>query len=70
MTIDLKSLIAKLDSPTRKAMESAANVALSRTHHEIDIEHVLLELLAATDGDKAEAAKKALEEAGAKVELK
>ena len=51
MTIDLKSLIAKLDSPTRKAMESAANVALSRTHHEIDIEHVLLELLAATDGD-------------------
>ena len=51
MTIDLKSLIAKLDSPTRKAMESAANVALSRTHHEIDIEHVLLELLAATNGD-------------------
>ena len=51
MTIDLKSLIAKLDTPTRKAMESAANVALSRTHHEIDIEHVLLELLAAADGD-------------------
>ena len=51
MTIDLKSLIAKLDTPTRKAMESAANIALSRTHHEIDIEHVLLELLAASNGD-------------------
>ena len=51
MTINLKSLIAKLDTPTRKAMESAANVALSRTHHEVDIEHVLLELLAAADGD-------------------
>ena len=51
MTINLKSLIGKLDTPTRKAMESAANVALSRTHHEVDIEHVLLELLAASDGD-------------------
>lgn len=51
MTIDLKSLIGKLDSPTRLAMESAANVALSRTHHEVDIEHVLLELLAGTDSD-------------------
>lgn len=51
MTINLKSLIGKLDSNTRKAMESAANVALSRTHHEIDIEHVLLELLTAADHD-------------------
>ena len=51
MTINLKSLIGKLDTPTRKAMESAANVALSRTHHEVDIEHVLLELLASSDGD-------------------
>ncbi|NTV11440.1 MAG: type VI secretion system ATPase TssH [Zoogloea sp.] len=51
MTHNLKSLIAKLDAPTRQAMESAANVALSRTHHEVDIEHVLLEMLAAGDGD-------------------
>lgn len=51
MTIDLKSLIGKLDTPTRKAMESAANVALSRTHHEVDVEHVLLELFAASDGE-------------------
>ena len=51
MTINIKSLISKLDSNTRKAMESAANVALSRTHHEVDIEHVLLELLGNADGD-------------------
>ena len=32
-------------------MESAANVALTRTHHEVDIEHVLLELLDMPDTD-------------------
>ena len=37
MTTHLRSLVAKLDISTRKAMESAANVALSRTHHEVDI---------------------------------
>ena len=51
MTTNLKSLIGKLTPATRRALESAANIALSRTHHEVDIEHVLLELLAATDGD-------------------
>lgn len=51
MTTHLRSLVAKLDISTRKAMESAANVALSRTHHEVDIEHVLSELLDAPDVD-------------------
>lgn len=51
MTTHLRSLVAKLDVSTRKAMESAANVALSRTHHEVDIEHVLSELLDAPDAD-------------------
>ena len=32
-------------------MESAANVALSRTHHEVDIEHVFSELLDAPDAE-------------------
>jgi type VI secretion system protein VasG len=45
MNTNLKALIAKLTPAARRAMESAANVALSRTHHEVDIEHVLLELL-------------------------
>ncbi|WP_026686277.1 type VI secretion system ATPase TssH [Azovibrio restrictus] len=51
MTLNLKSLIGKLDAPARRAMESAANRALARTHHEIDIEHVLLELLDSPSGE-------------------
>lgn len=51
MNTDLKALIAKLTPATRRAMETAANVALSRTHHEVDIEHVLLELLDKPDTD-------------------
>jgi len=51
MNTDLKALIAKLTPATRRAMETAANVALSRTHHEVDIEHVLIELLDKPDTD-------------------
>ncbi|MGE5386313.1 MAG: type VI secretion system ATPase TssH [Betaproteobacteria bacterium] len=51
MSTNLKSLIEKLDPATRKAMESAANLALSRTHHEVDVEHVLHELLSASSPD-------------------
>lgn len=51
MTSHLRSLVSKLDVSSRKAMESAANVALSRTHHEVDIEHVLSALLQAPDAD-------------------
>lgn len=51
MNTDLKALIAKLTPATRRAMESAANVALSRTHHEVDVEHVLLALLDRSDTD-------------------
>jgi type VI secretion system protein VasG len=51
MNTNLKALIATLNPTTRRALEAAANVALSRTHHDIDIEHVLLELLDAADSD-------------------
>ena len=51
MQTNLKSLIAKLNTPTRHALESAANQALARTHHEVDIEHVLLALLDSADSD-------------------
>ena len=51
MPSNLKSLIGKLNTPTRQALESAANQALSRTHHEVDIEHVLLALLDSADSD-------------------
>ena len=51
MTTHLKALIAKLNPTARRAMEFAANLALTRTHHEVDIEHVLLALLDHSDTD-------------------
>ncbi|WP_005032955.1 type VI secretion system ATPase TssH [Holophaga foetida] len=51
MKTGLKPLIGKLNPLCRRAMETAVNVALSRTHHEVDVEHVLLELLALQDSD-------------------
>ena len=51
MTTNLKSLISKLNPTCRRGLESAANLALSRTHYEVDIEHLLVELLDAQDAD-------------------
>jgi type VI secretion system protein VasG len=51
MQTNLKALIAKLNPTTRRAMEFAANLALARTHHEIEIEHVLLGILDQDDSD-------------------
>ncbi len=51
MAINLKSLIGKLDDATRNSVESAAGLCLSRTHYAIEIEHYLLKLLDAPDGD-------------------
>ncbi|UFS70712.1 type VI secretion system ATPase TssH [Geomonas sp. RF6] len=42
---NLKSLIDKLNEPSRVALEQAAGLCLSQTHYEIDIEHFLLKLL-------------------------
>lgn len=51
MSTHLKSLVSKLNPATRKALEGAAAQALARTHHEVEIEHVLLALLSAEDSD-------------------
>jgi len=51
MSTNLKFLIAKLNGTSRRALESAANLALSRTHFEVDFEHVLLSLLDAPESD-------------------
>jgi type VI secretion system protein VasG len=42
---NLKSLIGKLNSTCRNALESAAGLCLSHTHYEVDIEHFLIKLL-------------------------
>ena len=45
----LKTLVKRLTPISHRAFNDAANRTLSRTHHEIEIEHVLLALLDQTD---------------------
>ena len=49
--VTLRALIAKLDAELRNALEAAAGLCLSRTHYDIEIEHLLLKALDATDTD-------------------
>jgi len=51
MDINLKSLIGKLNSSTRSALEGAAGLCVSRTHYDVEVEHYLLKLLEAQRGD-------------------
>jgi len=44
-THNLKSLIAKLNSPCRKALEGAAGLCHANTNYEVEIEHLLIKLL-------------------------
>ena len=60
MSVSLKSLIERLTPLARQSVEQAASRALSRTHYEIEIEHVLLTQL---DQDM-NAARAALQAAG------
>lgn len=53
ITTNLKSLFGKLSPSSRQYVEEAANIALSRTHHEIDIEHILLKVLEHRDPETA-----------------
>jgi type VI secretion system protein VasG len=48
---NLKSLIGKLNSTCRNALESAAGLCLSQTHYEVDIEHFLIKLLEISNTD-------------------
>lgn len=49
--MDLKTLISKLSQPCRKALESAAQLCVSQTHFNVEVEHFLLKLLEASDTD-------------------
>ncbi len=48
---NLKSLIEKLNSTCRGALESAAGLCMSQTHYEVDIEHFLIKLLDLSNTD-------------------
>ncbi|RMF87368.1 MAG: AAA family ATPase, partial [Nitrospinota bacterium] len=51
MTINLKSLIGKLNTTCRSALEGAAGLCLTRTHYDVDIEHLFLKLSEMADTD-------------------
>src|ERR1039457_4083683 len=54
MTINLKSLIGKLNESTRKTLESSAGLCLARTNYDIEAEHYVMKLLDQPDGDFAQ----------------
>ena len=51
MSVNLKSLIGKLNDTTRGALEAAAGLCLSRTHYDVEVEHFLIKLLDASGSD-------------------
>ncbi|MDH4565411.1 type VI secretion system ATPase TssH [Pseudomonas sp. BN414] len=51
--MELGSLIGRLNAESRRALERAAQRCLQRTHHYVEIEHLLLELLDIEGGDLA-----------------
>jgi type VI secretion system protein VasG len=53
MSLNLKSLIGKLNSTTRSALEAAAGLCLGRTHYDIEVEHFLMKLLESQGSDFA-----------------
>ncbi|HUX27210.1 MAG TPA: type VI secretion system ATPase TssH [Terracidiphilus sp.] len=53
MSLNLKSLIGKVDDATRSALEAAAGLCVSRTHYDIEIEHYLLKVIDSSDNDVA-----------------
>jgi type VI secretion system protein VasG len=53
MSLNLKSLIGKMNDATRSALEAAAGLCVSRTHYDIEIEHFLLKAIDSSDNDIA-----------------
>ncbi|MFT4256670.1 MAG: type VI secretion system ATPase TssH [Pseudoxanthomonas sp.] len=53
MSINLKTLIGKLNDTSRQAAERAASLCMARGNYEVDLEHLFLALLEQPDGDFA-----------------
>ena len=41
VTVDLKSLVGRLTDTGRRQLEAAAGLTLSRSHYNVEVEHVL-----------------------------
>ncbi|GGG20747.1 protease associated ATPase ClpB [Caldovatus sediminis] len=53
VAIDLKSLVARLNPLCRRQLEAAAGLTLSRSHYNVELEHLLLKLVEAPGTDVA-----------------
>ena len=51
ISVDLKSLVSRLNDPCRSALEAAAGLCLSRTNFNLEIEHWLLKLIEPSNTD-------------------
>jgi type VI secretion system protein VasG len=51
MSVNLKSLVGKLNDTTRNTVEAAAGFCLAQTHYDIEVEHYLMKLMDQTDCD-------------------
>lgn len=51
MHVDTKALVGKLNSTSKRALESAAALCVFKTHYNVELEHFLLRLLEAEDSD-------------------
>jgi type VI secretion system protein VasG len=58
MSINLKTLIGKLNETTRAAATRAANICMGMGHAEVDVEHIFLALLGQQDCDLCTVARK------------
>jgi len=64
VAIDLKSLVGRMNALTRRQLEAAAGLTLSRTHYNVEIEHVLLKLIETGGSDVAAVLRKGGVDAG------
>lgn len=53
VAVDLKSLIGRLSDTTRRQVEAAAGLTLSRSHYNVEVEHLLLKLAETPGSDVA-----------------
>jgi type VI secretion system protein VasG len=51
MKVTLKSLVGRLNEWCRNALEGAAGLCLTRTHYEVDLEHLFAKLLEISNSD-------------------
>ncbi|MDR0780526.1 MAG: type VI secretion system ATPase TssH [Pseudomonadales bacterium] len=51
MAVNVRALIARLNNTCKSAMEGAAGLCLSRTHYDVELEHLLAKLLESENTD-------------------